>query len=67
MEKNNLEDETELSITEEEKRELFGDELYLKIKQAEDDIKYNRVHNAREVLEKFKKEYGFYERNNIHR
>lgn len=59
--------EDELLNQEEYKRNLFGEELYQKIKEAEDDVKNNRVYKAKEVLEKFKRKCGYYERNNIFR
>ena len=57
--------EEELLKQEEYKRNLFGEELYQKIKVAEDDIKNNRVYNAKEAIENFKRKCGYYERNNI--
>lgn len=63
---NNL-NEKELLEQEEYKRRLFGEELYQKIKEAEDDVKNNRVQNFFEFMKQFKEEIGYNLRNNPNR
>ena len=65
MDNNGSEDE--LLNQEEYKRNLFGEELYQKIKEAEDDVKNNRVQNFFEFMKQFKEEIGYNLRNNPNR
>lgn len=59
--------EEELLKQEEYKRNLFGEELYQKIKEAEEDVKNNRVQNFFEFMKQFKEEIGYNLRNNPNR
>ena len=40
-------------------KERFLAELRIKLEEAADDIKNNRVYNAREVLEELDRKYGY--------
>lgn len=40
-------------------KERFLAELRIKLEEAADDIKNNRVYNAREVFEKLDRKYGY--------
>lgn len=40
-------------------KERFLAELRIKLEEAEDDIKNNRVYNAREVFEELDRKYGY--------
>lgn len=55
------ENEEDLIIisAEEYKKKIFLAELAKKLEEGEEDIRNNKVHNARKVLKELREEYGY--------
>ena len=58
VKRDNKDDVVILSI-EEYRKKIFLAELDKKLDEAEDDIKNNRVHKARDVFKELKEQYGY--------
>lgn len=58
VKRDNKDDVVILSM-EEYRKKIFLAELDKKLDEAEDDIKNNRVHKARDVFKEFREQYGY--------
>ncbi len=58
VKRDNKDDVVILSI-EEYRKKIFLAELDKKLDEAEDDIKNNRVHKARDVFKELREQYGY--------
>ena len=58
VKRDNKDDVVILSM-EEYRKKIFLAELDKKLDEAEDDIKNNRVHKARDVFKELKEQYGY--------
>lgn len=58
VKRDNKDDVVILSI-EEYRKKIFLSELDKKLDEAEDDIKNNRVHKARDVFKELREQYGY--------